>query len=179
MSSGVVRFACSSCSRLRESFVVFLVREGCGRSYLLPQLVLRVIRVRFSRVLRVFCLRQFDSRSFKVFLCGWVYDPSLHGVRVDDRWLVLGSTSQESQCLLDRAAVLEVVLSHASVVADVFACVCEALLCCRDSCSLFYLLFELTYCCSGVNRVRIRRRNEDVAVVVCLVVLKAVDVPGG
>ena len=40
-----------------------------------------------------------------------------------------------------------------------------------DSCSLFYLLFELTYCCLGVgvdgNRVRGRRGDEDVAVVVC------------
>ena len=59
------------------------------------------------------------------------------------------SSSQESKCVLDRAAVPDVVLVRGLVVVELFASVCEELLCGRDSCSLLYLLFELTYCCLG------------------------------
>ena len=50
-----------------------------------------------------------------------------------------------------------------------FAYVCEELLCCGDSCSLLYLLLELTYCCMDVgvdcDRVRGHCLDEEVAVV--------------
>ena len=91
------------------------------------------ISVRFSRVLRVFRLRAesglpFESNSFKMFLYGWISDPCVPWVWVYSRWLLVETTSQESQCLLDRAAVHSVVLSHGSVVLEVIACVREALL---------------------------------------------------
>ena len=63
-------------------------------------------------------------------------------------WSSSPSLWSRSVCL-NRAVVLDVELGRGLLVVEVFVCVCEELLCGGNSCSLLYLLLELTYCCLG------------------------------
>ena len=121
----------------------------------------------FNHVLRVCCLRaerglQIDSHSFKASLCGWGSGSTVAG----------GSWGPPPRSRSVCWIVLPFSMSSwFGRRAEVFSCECKTLLCCGDLCYLFYLLFELTYCCLEIgfdcNRVRGRRRDEDVAVVAC------------
>ena len=114
------------------SFLIFIrTSRVCLRCNGFASPVLPATLVAKRRAARV-DLSASSSLSFGVvrFACSSLSFSSSLQVWVDDRWLVVGSTFQESWCLLDRAADLGVVLSHGSVVTEVFASVCEALLRC-------------------------------------------------
>ena len=161
LSFGVACFACSSCSsvcslvvNLLRFFIVHEVRASCSFGIK----CFSRIRMLFHHVLHGLCLRverglQVGSHFFQVFDHCCVYFPCL----------LCGSWFG---------------------VVDLF-CPNVWRTCCvvGGSCSLLYLLSELTYCCwkAGVDRNRVRGscRDEDVAVVVCCVLLETVDVGGG
>ena len=88
----------------RESFLVFRVHEGHGKSQLLHQLVLHVIRVPQSCFFEFFvgasivsCGLQVDSHSFKVFLHGWICDPCFLCISVVTRQSVELSAHKASR----------------------------------------------------------------------------------
>ena len=88
-----------------------------------------------------------------------------------------GPPHKSGKCLLDRATISNIVVDHGSVVAEVLACGREVLTCVAEIRVLLSLLFELTYCCLGIGGDcnRVRCRDDDVVVVMCQVVLKALD----